>query len=137
MTRIVSFADGFTSASAPSISEENQENYILNNNQTVTDVIGLLFDSSNYKSVFFDYEIERIGSTIYRQTGSFIAVFNGSWSLSFGNYQGDTILEDTLANPYSVVLTINSSTGQIRYSSGNQPGHTSSKLKVYPTKVSA
>jgi hypothetical protein len=137
VTRIVSFADGFTSASAPSISEENQENYILNNNQTVTDVIGLLFDSSNYKSVFFDYEIERIGSTIYRQTGSFIAVFNGSWSLSFGNYQGDTILEDTLANPYSVVLTINSSTGQIRYSSGNQPGHTSSKLKVYPTKVSA
>jgi hypothetical protein len=137
VTRIVSFADGFTSASAPSIAGANQENYVLANNQTTTDVTNLVFDSVLYKSVFFEYEIERIGSTIYRQTGSFIAVYNGSWALSFGNYQGDTILEDTLVNPYSVVLTINSSTGQIRYSSGNQPGHTSSKLKVYPTKVSA
>jgi len=137
VTRIVSFADGFTSASAPVISGANQENYSLNNNQSTTDIVGLVFDSAAYKSVFFDYEIERIGSITYRQTGSFIAVFNGTWSLTFGNYQGDTILEDTLVNLQSVVLSINSSTGQIRYSSGNQPGHTSSKLKVYPTKVSA
>lgn len=136
MTRIVSFADGFTSASAPVISGAEQENYTLLNNQAVTNVTGLVFDSSSYKSVFFNYEIERIGSTIYRQTGSFIAAFNGSWSLTFGNYQGDQIIDDTLVNLYNITLSINSSTGQIRYSSGNQPGHTSSKIKLYVTRIS-
>jgi hypothetical protein len=53
VTRIVSFADGFTSASAPVISGANQENYSLNNNQATTDIVGLVFDSAAYKSVFF------------------------------------------------------------------------------------
>ena len=136
MTRIVSFADSFTSASAPVISGADQENYILLNNQAVTNIAGLIFDSSAYKSVFFNYEVERIGSTIYRQTGSFIAAFNGTWGISFGNYQGDQIIDDSLVVPQNITLSINASTGQISYSSGNQPGHTSSKIKLYIIKVS-
>lgn len=137
MTRIVSFADSFTSASAPVISGANQENYVLLNNQAVTNIVGLLFDSSIYKSVFFNYEVERIGSATYRQVGSFIAAFNGTWSLSFGNYQGDQIIDDSLVVPQNITLSINASTGQVSYSSGNQPGHTSSKIKLYIVKVSA
>jgi hypothetical protein len=137
VTRIVSFADSFTSASAPVISGAEQENYTLSNNQSVTNIPGLVFDSSAYKSVFFNYEIERIGSTIYRQTGSFIAAYNGTWSLSFGNYQGDQIIDDSLVVPQNITLSINASTGQISYSSGNQSGHTSSKIKLYIVKVSA
>jgi hypothetical protein len=137
VTRIVSFADSFTSASAPVISGANQENYVLLNNQAVTNIVGLLFDSSIYKSVFFNYEVERIGSATYRQVGSFIAAFNGTWSLSFGNYQGDQIIDDSLVVPQNITLSINASTGQVSYSSGNQPGHTSSKIKLYIVKVSA
>jgi hypothetical protein len=136
VTRIVSFADGFTSASAPVISGADQESYTLLNNQAVTNVTGLLFDSASYKSVFFKYEVERIGSTTYRQTGSFIAAFNGSWALTFGNYQGDQIIDDTLVLPQNITLSINASTGQIRYSSGNQSGHTSSSIKLYVTRIS-
>jgi hypothetical protein len=61
--RITSFSDGFTSASEPSVSGAVQENYILLNNQSLTDVVGLQFDNTSIKSVFFKYEIERIGST--------------------------------------------------------------------------
>ncbi|MCS6281478.1 MAG: hypothetical protein HUM72_12670 [Dolichospermum sp.] len=136
MTRVVSFADGFTSATSPVVSGASQENYTLNNNQSTSDIAGLIYSSSQYKSIFIDYELERVGSTTYRQAGSFLAVFNGTWTLTFGNFQGDSIIEDTLLNTYSVVLSIDSSTGQIRYSSGNQVGHTSTKFKVYSTKVS-
>jgi hypothetical protein len=136
MTRIVSFADGFTSASAPVVSGAEQENYTLLNNQSVTDITGLLFDSNANKSVFINYELERIGSSIYRQVGSLIAVFNGTWSITFGNYQGDQIIDDTLVNTYSITLSIDPTTGQMRYSSGNLAGHTSSKIKIYSVKVS-
>lgn len=133
--RTVNFADGFISASAPVVSGADQENYILLNNQALTNITGLLFNNAQYKSVFIDFEIERIGTVTYRQSGSIIAAYNGTWSITFGNYQGDTIIEDTLVNPYSITLSIDPSTGQIKYSSGNQPGHTSSKIKLYLVRV--
>ena len=112
--RIVSFADGFTSASEPSISGPSSEVYSLSNNQSLTNITGLIFNSSIYKSVFFDYEIERIGTSTYRQTGSLMASFNGSWSLTTGNYQGDSIIEDTLTVDYGITLSIDASTGQVK-----------------------
>ena len=136
MTRVVSFADGFTSASAPVIAGAEQESYVLLNNQALTNITGLIFDSSIYKSIFFDYEIERIGSAEYRQVGQFVAVYNGSWFLSFGNYTGDSIIEESLENDYGITLSIDSS-GQIKYSSNDLTGHISSKIKLNVLKVDA
>jgi hypothetical protein len=135
MTRIVSFADGFTSASAPVVAGAEQENYTLANNQALTNITGLVFDSSAYKSVFVDFEIERIGSSTYRQSGSLILSYNGTWSITFGNYQGDPIIEDVLTEDYGITLSVVGATGQVQYSSNNLPGHTSSKIKLYVVKV--
>jgi hypothetical protein len=133
--RIVNFSDGFVATTAPLVSGAEQENYVLSNNQSLTNITGLSFDSSLFKSIFFDFEIERIGTTTYRQSGSLIAAYNGSWSITFGNYQGDTIVEDTLVNGYNITLSIDGATGQIKYSSGNQVGHVSSKIKLYIVRV--
>jgi len=136
--RVVTFADGFVSTTPPTIEGEVRETYTLNNNQVApTNITGLVFDSSECKSVFFNYEIERIGTATYRQVGSFIAVYNGTWSLSFGNYQGEQIINDTLVDPENITLTISPSSGQLSYTSGNQPGHVSSEMKIYITKVLA
>jgi hypothetical protein len=135
LTRIVSFADGFTSASAPVVAGAEQENYTLANNQALTNITGLIFSSSAYKSVFVDFEIERIGSSTYRQSGSLILSYNGTWSITFGNYQGDPIIEDVLTEDYGITLSVVGATGQVQYSSNDLPGHTSSKIKLYVVKV--
>ena len=135
MTRIVSFADGFSSASAPDVVGGAQEVYTLLNNQATTAISGLIFSSSAYRTAFIDYELSRVGGATYRQSGSIIVSFNGTWSLSLGNYQGDSIIEDTLLNTQSITLTINSSTGQISYSSGNLASHTSSSLKLNIVRI--
>lgn len=137
MPRVVSFADGFTSASAPDVAGGVQETYALNNNQTLTNITGLVFDNAEYKTAFFDYELERIGSSTYRQSGTFIISYNGSWTLTLGNYQGDSIIESTLLNAWSITLVINSSTGQFQYSSGNLSGHTESNLKLNIVRILA
>lgn len=135
MARIVNFADGFTSSSAPSVTGVQQENYPLNNNQSTTDVSGLIFASSSVKSFFANFELERLGSVLYRQTGQLQASFNGSWSLDFGNYSGDSIIDDTLSSTEKVVLTIDATTGQVKYSSGNLTGHTASNLRIVITRI--
>lgn len=134
--RIVNFADGFSSASEPSVSGAVQENYTLLNNQTLTNIAGLVFDNSVVKSVFFNYELTRTGTIPRRQTGAFQMAYNSTWELSFGNYQGDTIIEDVLTQDYGITLSV-TPTGQIQYSSNNQAGHTSSSLKIYIVRVIA
>ena len=133
-TRITAFADGFTSASEPSVSGAVQENYILLNNQSLTDVVGLQFDNTSIKSVFFKYEIERIGSTSKKQVGTFQMAYNTSWELTFGNYQGDSIIEDVLTEEYGITLSV-TSLGQIQYSSNNFIGHVSSEIKLYIVRI--
>lgn len=136
MPKIVVFSDGFSSSSAPTISGGNIESYSLLNNNPLSNVVGLIFDYAEAKSIFFDYEIERIGTSTYRQSGVFQAVYNSGWSLSFANYQGDSILDEDLSNDYSLSLSIDSSNGQIKYISNDQIGHVSSKIKLNILKVS-
>jgi hypothetical protein len=136
--RVVTFADGFVSTTPPVLDGEVSANYsLLNNQSSPVNISDFIIGSSSYKSAFISYEIERIGASTYRQVGSLIAVFNGTWSITFGNFQGDGIFSDTIVNSENVVLSINASTGQFSYTSGNLPGHTSSKLKIYITKVLA
>jgi len=137
MTRVVNFADGFTSGSEPLISGSALETYTLSNGVGLTNVTGLLFNSLFYKSVFMDFEIERVGTSTYRQTGSLIISYNGTWVMNFGNYQGDSILQDPIVDDYGITLSIDSASGQVKYVSGNQAGHVISKLKVYVTRITA
>lgn len=133
-TRITSFADGFTSASEPSVSGAVQENYVLLNNQSLTNIVGLQFDNTSIKSVFFKYELERVGSTSKKQAGTFQLVYNTSWELTFGNYQGDSIIEDVLTEEYGVTLSV-TSLGQLQYSSNNFIGHVSSEIRLYIVRI--
>lgn len=136
--RVVTFADGFVSTTPPVIEGEVRETYtLLNNQSSPVNISGLIINSAEFKSAFINFEIERIGVSTYRQVGSFIAAYNGSWSITFGNYQGDQIINDSLVVPQNITLSIDASTGQVSYTSGNQTGHTSSKLKIYITKVVA
>ena len=135
MARIVTFADGFTSSSAPSVSGAQQEIYPLLNNQSTTPVAGLIFASSGVKSFFASFELERLGTISYRQAGQMQASFNGTWTLTFGNYSGDSIIDDTLSATKSIVLTIDATTGQLSYSSGNLAGHTASNLRIVITRI--
>lgn len=136
--RVVTFADGFVSTTPPELQGEVSENYdLLNNQVSAVDIDDFIVDGSDFKSVFINYEIERIGASTYRQAGSLLAVFNGTWSLTFGNYQGNQIFNDAIESSENVVLSIGPASGQFSYISGDLPGHTSSKLKMFITRVAA
>lgn len=136
MARSVEFADGFTAASEPVISgAPDYSPYPLANNQVVAaDVIGLSFNSITELSAFIDYELERVGSSTYRQTGRIVVIYDGSsWSLKFQAFSGDEIIQDSLVNNQDVVFSIVS--GQVKFQSGNLAGHVRSTLKALVTKV--
>lgn len=137
MTRIVQFSDGFVSASAPVVSGGSQENYDLLNNQTGTEITGLVFDSLLYKSAFIDAEIERNGILSYRQVIQVQLYFDGTnWNLTTGNSSGDDLLNPTITETEMITLFIDSA-GQVSYDSGNLAGHTSSKLKLSIVRIVA
>lgn len=136
MTRLVTFPDGFTSSSAPSIAGGSQENYIILNNQTGTALTGFNLDPLLYKSAFATLEIERNGAVSFRQIIQLQFVFDGAdWLLTTGNSSGDDLLNSSITNPEMISLSIDSA-GDITYSSGNLSGHTSSKLKFSIVRIS-
>lgn len=120
-SRILTFADGFTSASAPTGGGSALESYTIANNTTGGAI--LTIDSSVSKSAFIDYELRRSTSLgVFIQNGSMILSYDGAWSVSYGNYMGDEMIVDTIASTEHVKLTLNSSTGALTYDSGNMPG---------------
>lgn len=121
MARVISFADGFTSASVPTGGGSVIESYTIANNATSSALFTL--DSSTNKSAFADYELRRETSLgVFIQTGSIIFANDGAWSLSFGNYSGDDMIVDTISNTEHVKLSLNSGTGELTYDSGNMSG---------------
>lgn len=120
-SRVIEFADGFTSATAPTGAGSVIENYTIANSTTGGAILTL--DSSTSKSAFVDYELRRSTSLgVFIQTGSLICTYDGAWAISYGNYMGDEILVDTLANTEHVKFYLNSSTGALTYDSGNMSG---------------
>lgn len=121
MARVISFADGFTSATAPTGAGSVIESYTIANNTTGGSIVTL--DNTSTKSVFADYELRRSTSLgVFIQSGSLIFSYDGAWALSFGNYMGDEMFIDTIASTEHVKLMINSSTGAITFDSGNMSG---------------
>lgn len=140
MTRLVSFADGFTAASPPDVTPGAQENFVLLNNQAAfTNFTGLILDSTRTKSAFFEYEIERHDDTLgtFRQQGELMVVFGVTgWEIQTGNYIGQLMLVDTIVNPQETIFTVDSVTGQVQYKSGNMSGaNYSGTLKTIITRV--
>lgn len=135
MVRVINFAEGFTSASVPTGVGSIQENYTIANNATGGSIFTI--DSSLSKSAFADYELRRETSLgVFIQTGSIILAYDGAWSLSFGNYSGDEMFVDVIANTENVILTLNSSTGALTYDSGNMSGTSySGTLKLNIVRV--
>lgn len=122
-SRVITFADGFTSVSAPSVSGGVQENYTIANNQTAGAILTL--NSTINKTAFVEYElIRKTDSFYFKQSGSLIMAFDGtSWSLTEGNFQGDSLINVTgVIDPQDLYLIFNPSTGALTYDSGNISG---------------
>lgn len=140
MTRLIEFADGFTSASAPSIAGNSAENYpLLNNQAAFVNITGLDFDETITTTAFIALEIERSDATpaLYRQSMTLIASYDGSaWLLEAGSFIGDEMLADSVASPQFVQLQM--SGGQVQYKSGNMVGGTyAGEFKFSITRISA
>lgn len=127
--RVLSFADGFSAATAPDISG-TQENYTIANNVVAsTNVSGLIFNNLTVKSVFAKLEVERSHiiaavPVYYRQVIDVVFHWDGAaWNLSPANYTGSDLLQSsTVVNGQDVVLSIVAATGQVQYKSGNMIG---------------
>ena len=135
MVRIVTFADGFSSASVPSGASAQQENFTIANNTTSGAILTL--DKNTEKSAFFSFELRRSDSLgSFSQLGVMQAVYNSSWSLSFGNFSGDDLVQDTITSPEHVKFSINATTGAITYDSGNMTGTGySGTFKAYISRI--
>jgi hypothetical protein len=108
-----------------------QTKYTLANNQALTDVTGLLLNSTTHKSASFTIELERVGSSEFRQIIQVNAIFKGAaWALYFGSFAGDDIAQTSVTSTEQVALSITSG-GQVQYATGNLAGHSASSLKVY------
>lgn len=140
MTRIASFADGFTSSTAPTIEGATQDNYTILNNQ-IAPLELFAIDALEFKSVFISFELERLDiSNEYRQTGSLILSYDGSnWVYNLGNYQGDDIITDTIVNTQDVKFEISTiaGVGSFKYSSGNMGASYTGSLKAITTRILA
>lgn len=133
MPRIVNFADGFTSSSPPVIIGASQEIFdILNNQSSFTNFSGLILDKDQYQTVKMFCEIERSSSSgSYRQAIELVFVYKSTWSFTTGLSSGDTLLEETLSSGELVIFSINATTGQVSYKSGNLSGTSyTGKLKA-------
>lgn len=107
-----------------------QKPYTLANNQSITNVTGLLLDSTKYTSYFVRMEVERLGTSKYRQIVEFKAVFDETnWTWEQGSYIGSDLVQGAIVNTQDVVLTLTTA-GQVRYATGNLAGHTKSTIKV-------
>ncbi len=138
MTRVVDFVDSFSSATAPTTYGGTQENYLILNNQAVALAL-FTIDASDFKSAFISFELERTDiSNEYRQVGHIVLDYDGAnWNFNLGNYQGDSIINDTLANIYNIVLSITTSVGvgSLKYTSGNMSTSYSGNMKIFITRI--
>lgn len=111
------------------------ENFLTQNSQTLSNnqsspasVTGALYAPATYSKVVFTANVERIGSSTYE--GLITAIFTtrgGSWERISQDSSGD--IDSGSGNPCGLDFTMDASTGQIKYSSSNLSGHTSSKIQ--------
>ena len=140
MTRILSFADGFTSSTAPLISgTATQEDFVITNNVTGTTLLTIA--SASYKTAFFDYNLMRtdVGG-VYIQQGAGIMSYDGTdWTVTFGNYIGSDLIVDTspTTNQVKFYMTTSTGVGSLKYDSGAMGGSYSGEVSFAITRITA
>jgi len=119
-SRIIQFADGFTSATAPSGVNGVIETYSIANNGGATTIA--TYDNADFKTVISTYELFRstsLGS--FKQEGSVTFTYvSGSWLINYGNYSGNEMIVDSIVNTEHITLSF--SGNNLRYTSGNMAG---------------
>jgi hypothetical protein len=140
MSRVVTFADGFSASSMPTLTGGTQEDFNINNNQAAPYAL-VAVDAADCKSAFIDFELSRYnGSTEFRQSGSMIASYDGTdWILNISNYQGDDMVQDAITSVEHVVFSIGTvaGLGTIYHTSGNMATVHYGKLRTFITRISA
>ena len=141
MTRIVTFYDGFLSATPPDIDGAVTDTYEISNN-TIVDNFIINFDTTAYYTYFIEYELERsVTGTQYRQAGTMIVYFDGTnANVTFGNYVGDDMLVAGVPTGNQVKFAIAQSTPstlwRMYYHSGEMVGSGYvGNLKVSITRI--
>lgn len=119
-SRIVQFADGFTSATAPGGATGVIETYSIANNASATTLA--TYDNADFKTVISTYELTRSTSLgTFKQEGSITFTFvSGSWSINYGNYSGNEMIVDSITNTEHITLSF--SGDNLQYTSGNMAG---------------
>ena len=137
MTRIISFSDGFTSSTAPSIPGGSSAELINIADDTLAGGV-TTFDSTLYTSGFVDYDLIRTdGTNTYTQKGSIIFSWDGtSWTFQLGSYVGTSMIVETVPTGYEIALYVNASTGEVTYRSGLMGGTYSGKMTFSVTRIS-
>lgn len=138
MPRIVTFADGFVSASEPPIEGSEQETYSIANN-TTDDIFTI--NSEAYKSAFADYElIRKDDSNEYIQAGKISLFYDGvNWNYALGISNGSDLIVSDIESPEQVKLTISTlaGVGTLSYESGNMTGtNYVGSFKIFITRIS-
>lgn len=136
--RLVSFADGFTSASEPAVQGFVQEGYLIDNNQIAPASI-FIFDSTVYSSIFIDFELIRKDSlSHFSQFGKLTIFHDGtSWLLAVGMYNNNDIIQDSITNPENITLSVsNSGTfGSLDYTSGEMGSDYLGTFNIMATRI--
>lgn len=136
--RILTFADGFTSSTAPVVGGASvQEDYVILNSATAETIFTI--DGTINKSAFFTYDLKRsdIGGS-FTQQGSGIVGFDGTaWSITFGNYQGDSIITENTPSVEEVKFYIDTagSIGTLKYDSGTMNTSYEGKMSIAITRI--
>jgi len=138
MSRVIDFADGFTSSTAPTLPGIPffQSFSVIN---TASAEVFLNLDYLLTKTVFCDYELIRTDNTSsYKQEGSFIMAYDGTnWILTLGNFTGVDMVRDnteSITEDYEIKLSMNNS-GDLLYDSGTMGALYSGTFKLNITRV--
>lgn len=99
----------------------------LANNQAATNITSMVTDHNTYRSVTYEYTVERRSAAAgYRQRGEIIAeyeAFAGTWSLV------DNVKKGSSGPTTGVTFTIDTATGQVKYATDDLSSQTVGKLR--------
>jgi hypothetical protein len=137
MTKILDFSDGFTSTSPPVTVSTDQENFTILNNQT--NILLFDIDALDFKSaeLFFTLSRADVGN-VYIQTGSAFLNYDGTnWAITFGNFTGSDMIQNSISNPFEVVIYVTNlvGVGSIKYSSGNMGASYTGSMAINITRI--
>jgi hypothetical protein len=139
MTRIINFADGFTSATEPSIEGLDQENYVIANNAVSTELFTI--NASVYKSAFFNFELIRSDDTnSYIESGEFKVLFyEGQWNIVKSISIGHEMFSSSIDEAFNVQIYMDTTgdVGSIKYNSGEMGNNYSGSLKISISRIVA